>query len=149
MHIYINSPYGLVDKYDLFITSKVKILGRKITLTMTNASTCQNIKKESVNLLKRQNWLQEKLESIGATPIVKRQPPKVSSVARSCKMEGQINLRRIYIDNIKLSEQMIDAGLGHFLKNLNGSSNNTPSELPNKRFEFDESIYNSVASSVL
>lgn len=140
----VEGPNGPVDRYDLFIDGKVKIFGRTISISTTCASNCHWIYNEGQKLLKKQSWLQSKIESIGAVPVVKRPPPKVAQGFRAAKSEGQTNLRRIVSENIKLGEQMVDLGLGHFLM-----QKPIVTILPKDKLSvpLNTSIYNSVASS--
>ena len=112
----VEGQYGPIERCDLFMDSKVRIFGRALTVTSTAASTCHWIYNEGVQLKKRQDWLQQKIESGGAVPVVKRLPPVAIKGSRPIKSEGQTNLRRLHVENIKLSEQLIKLGLGHFLK---------------------------------
>lgn len=140
----VEGPNGPVDRYDLFIDGKVKIFGRTVSISTTCASNCHWIYNEGQKLLKKQSWLQSKIESIGAVSVVKRPPPKVAQGFRAAKSEGQTNLRRIVSENIKLGEQMIDLGLGHFLK-----QKPIVTILPKDKLSvpLNTSIYNSVSSS--
>ena len=113
----IEGHYGPVERCDLFMDSKVKVFGRTLTITSTAASICHWIHDEGVRLKKRQDWLQQKVESVGAVPVVRRLPPIAVKGSRPIKSEGQTNLRRLHVENVKLSEQLIRLGLGHFLKN--------------------------------
>lgn len=109
---------GPVERYDLFVGARIKVFGRSLTITSTTASNCAWIEAEGAKLYKRQDWLREKIESVGAVPIV-RKPivAAIKNVTRSAKPAGQVNLRKIYDENAQLCEQLLQLGLGHFLSN--------------------------------
>lgn len=107
----LDGPHGPLDRYDLFVGAKIQIFGRHLTIAATNASTCQWIDEEGRRLLKRQDWLQSKIESVGAVPVVRRPTPTgIKGNFGKKANSGNADLRRISNDNKKLGEQL--AGLG-------------------------------------
>ena len=65
--------------------------------------------------MKQQNWLQERVESVGKVPVVRRPPPvgPLQFSGRSSKPAGSDNLRMIFMENAKLHEQLATLGMGH------------------------------------
>jgi len=109
---------GPVERYDLFVGARLKVFGRFLTITSTTASNCAWIEAEGAKMLKRQDWLREKIESVGAVPIV-RKPiiAAIKNVTRSAKPAGHLNLRKIYDENAQLQQQLFTLGLGHLIQN--------------------------------
>lgn len=107
----LDGPHGPLDRYDLFVGAKIHVFGRHLTIAATSASTCQWIDEEGKRLLKRQDWLQSKIESVGAVPVVRRPTPTgIKGHFGKKANSGNADLRRISNDNKKLGEQL--AGLG-------------------------------------
>lgn len=73
----LEGPYGPIDRYDLFIGAKIKIFGRHLTISSANASVCHWIDQQGRKLEKKITWIQEKIEKVGAVPIIRREAPKV------------------------------------------------------------------------
>jgi hypothetical protein len=105
-------PYGPIDRYDLFVGAKVTVFGRHMSIASCSASTCRWIEEEGRRLAQQQEWLQQRIESVGAVPLVQRAPPvgPNSAQGRSGKPAGSDDLRRRANENAKLAEQL--AGLG-------------------------------------
>ena len=104
--------HGPLDRYDFFVGAKVRIFGRHLTISSTNASTCQWIDDEGKRLLKKQDWLQSRIESVGAVPAVRRNEP----IGIKCNFtrkgnSGNADLRRIHSENTKLLEQLASLGM--------------------------------------
>lgn len=114
---YLESMYGPVDRYDLFLGGHVKLFGRKLTIFSANGEACEWIDNEGSEMKKYIEWLQNKIEGVGVIPVVKKCPPiPIRHVNRSCEASGRINLRKLQIEVAKLREQMCDLGLAHALK---------------------------------
>jgi hypothetical protein len=108
----LEGPYGPVDRYDLFVGAKIRVFGRHLTISATSASTCQWIDEEGKRLMKKQDWLQSKIESVGSTPVVRRNP----RIGEKCDFmkkanSGNADLRRIGNENTKLQEQLAQLGM--------------------------------------
>jgi len=113
----LEGPYGPVERWDLFIGAKVRIFGRHLTITSANASVCHWNDVQAKKLLKKQEWLRQKIESVGAVPIVRRQVPVcIKNIVRASKAEGRSDLRRIFNENAKLYEQLAKLGLSYTLE---------------------------------
>jgi hypothetical protein len=108
-------PYGPVDRCDLFVGAKVTVFGRHLSIASTGASTCRWIEEEGLRLSKQQEWLQQRVESVGAVPCVQREPPKgpLQHQGRSGKPAGSDNLRMLTVNNAKLAEQLAQLGMAH------------------------------------
>jgi hypothetical protein len=109
----LQGNHGPIERYDLFVGAKVRVFGRHLTISSTNASTCQWIDEEGKRLLKRQDWLQSKIEAVGGVPVVRRNEP----IGVKCNFtkkanSGNADLRRIFTENTKLMEQFSALGLG-------------------------------------
>lgn len=112
----LESPYGPVDRYDLFLGSQIKVFGRHMSISSTSGSTCEWIEKEGARLRKRISDLQQRLESLGAVPCVMRAPPEViRNMSRRATKPGSVNLRRLKIEMLKLQEQLVDLGVAHMI----------------------------------
>ena len=61
----IDGPYGPLDETDLFIGAKIKIFDRHLSITSSNSHVCLMIDKRAEALIKRRNWLQQKIEVFG------------------------------------------------------------------------------------
>ena len=111
----LDGPYGPLDKLDLFVGAKIKIFGRHLSINSTGASTTHWIEEEGKRLMKQQNWLQERVESVGRMPVVRRPPPSgpLAFSGRSNKPAGGDNLRMITVNNAKILEQLSTLGMGH------------------------------------
>ena len=112
---HLQGIYGPIERIDLFVGSKVCIFGRHMTICSASASTCHWIEEEGKRLMKQQNWLQERVESVGGMPCVRRPPPQgpLQHSGRSSKPAGSDNLRQIHTNNAKLGEQLATLGMGH------------------------------------
>ena len=121
----LDGPYGPVGRHDLFIGSRVKLLGRTLTISYANPLACQWIDKEYNKLVNMQNFLRSKIENIGAIPIVKRaywEPLQV--VPRGSKgIGGRCDLRKLLNENKKLGEQLAALGLGDCIREATKMSN--------------------------
>lgn len=118
----LEGHYGPMEKIDLFVGAKIKIFGRHLSINSTGASTTHWIEEEGKRLMKQQNWLQERVESVGKVPVVRRPPPvgPLSFSGRSNKPAGGDNLRMITVNNGKLLEQLATLGMGHCGDSLPG-----------------------------
>lgn len=108
----LEGSHGPIERYDLFVGAKIRVFGRHLTISATNASTCQWIDEEGKRLLKKQEWLQSKIESVGAVPVVRRSAP----IGIKCHFgkkanSGNADLRRISTENKKLCEQLSVLGM--------------------------------------
>jgi hypothetical protein len=113
----LDGPYGPIELYDLYVGSTIKIFGRHLTISGANSKVIQWIEKEHKKLLKQQVFYQKKIESIGETPIIKRQGYKdtILHITRPMNVPGHYNLRKLTIDNNKLGEQLAHLGLANQL----------------------------------
>ena len=111
----LEGHYGPIERIDLFIGAKIKVFGRHLSINSTGASATQWIEEEGKRLSKQQNWLQERVESVGKVPVVRRPPPvgPLQFSGRSNKPAGSDNLRMLTMENAKLSEQLATLGLSH------------------------------------
>jgi hypothetical protein len=109
----LTGPYGPLDRYDLFVGSKVTVFGRHMSIASCSASACRWIEDEAVRLSKQQEWLQQRVESVGAVPVVQRAPPEgpLQHQGRSSKPAGSDNLRMKAVNNAKLAEQLANLGM--------------------------------------
>lgn len=113
----LEGPYGPIERWDLFIGAKVRIFGRHLTITSANATVCHWNDVQAKKLQKKQEWLRQKIESVGAVPIVRRQVPVcIKHIVRASKAEGRSDLRRLYNENAKLYEQLAKLGLSYTLE---------------------------------
>jgi len=113
----LDGKYGPVDKYDLFIGSKITLFGRHLSISSTNCDICRLIDNTESKLKKKRAYLQEKIETLGVTPVVRRATQeRVRNITRSSSKTGHGNLRQLRNEILKLSEQMGDLGLAHLLK---------------------------------
>lgn len=113
----LDGPYGPVDLDDLFLGAQLVVFGRHLSVTSAGADRCMGIDARAETLLKRRKWLQEKIETVGATPVIKRDPPaSIRNIVRQSNHSGRSNLRKMVQDNLKLQDQLVDLGLAHFLK---------------------------------
>ena len=94
----------------------MRIFGRHLTITSADASVCRWIEKKGEKLTKKVAWLQEKIEKVGAVPIIRREAPVMTrNIVRATNSAGHQNLRKLKNDIGKLSEQLVDLGLSHLL----------------------------------
>jgi hypothetical protein len=115
----LEGPYGPVDKYDLYIGGVVKVFGRHLTIASANASICHGIELRARKMKKQMAFMQERIENLGAVPIIRREPPTVMRhIQRSAKAEGHVDTRKLLIDVTKLAEQLCDLGLTHVVKEM-------------------------------
>ena len=113
---FLNGPYGPVERCDLFIGAQLTLFGRRLSISSANASVCLAIDQEAKKLKFRRAWLQQKIECIGAIPVVRRDPPTVTRhILRESKGAGRANLRQLLVEITKLEEQLAELGLTHFL----------------------------------
>jgi len=109
----LEGTHGPIERYDLFVGAKIRVFGRHLTISSTSASTCQWIDEEGKRLQKRQDWLQSKIESVGAVPVVRRNEP----IGVKCNFtkkanSGNADLRRLHGENAKLAAQLAELGMG-------------------------------------
>jgi hypothetical protein len=113
----IDGIYGPVDEYDLFIGSKIVFFGRHLSISSTNSDICRMIDNVEKKLKKKRAYLQDKIEMVGAIPIVKRATQdRIRNITRSTSKTGHGNLRQLRNECLKLSEQMGEVGLTHLIK---------------------------------
>jgi hypothetical protein len=112
---HLEGLYGPIERIDLFVGAKLNIFGRKMSINSCGASTCKWIEDEGQRLKKQQNWLQERVESVGKVPVVRRPPPKgpLQNSGRGGRPAGSDDLRRMTTENSKLLEQLAKIGMGH------------------------------------
>lgn len=112
----LQGAHGPVGRYDLFVGARVKLFGRQLTISSCNATVCHAIEMEGKRLMKKQAWLQTRIESLGGTPVVRRTNDAggtvIRNIQRSSKSYGSTNLRRLHRENCRLKEQMAGMGLG-------------------------------------
>ena len=121
----LEGPYGPVNEYDLFVGAKIRVFGRHLTITSANASVCHDIEVKAQKLKKRISFMQNRIENVGAVPILQREAPvQMRHVTRGAKAEGHANLRKLYIDVSKLTEQMYDLGLSDVVKAMTMNQSN-------------------------
>ena len=112
----LEGPYGPIDRNDLFVGGKIQLFGRSLTISAANASVCHWIDVEGKRLQNMIKWLQTKIETVGAVPIIRREAPTMTSnIQRSSKAEGHQNLRKLKAEIAKLGEQLAYLGLSHLL----------------------------------
>lgn len=111
----LEGHYGPIERIDLFVGAKIKVFGRHLSINSTGATATRWIEDEGRRLMKQQNWLQERVESVGKVPVVRRPPPvgPLQFSGRSSKPAGSDNLRMIFMENAKLHEQLATLGMGH------------------------------------
>lgn len=63
---HLEGPYGVLDRLDMFIGAKINLFGRHLTISSASASLCHEIELEGKRLLKRQDFLRSKIESVAA-----------------------------------------------------------------------------------
>ena len=125
----LEGPYGSIERWDLFIGAKVRIFGRHLSITSANASVCHWNDVQAKKLMKKQEWLRQKIESVGAVPIVRRQVPVcIKNIVRASKAEGRTDLRRLFNENAKLYEQLTKLGLAYTLENISGKNSSIITE---------------------
>ena len=94
----------------------MKLFGRHLTISSANTSTCHWIENEGKKLEKKIKWLQEKIETLGTTPVIKRiTPGVVRDISRSANAAGHTNLRKLKVNVSKLGNQLAELGLSHYL----------------------------------
>ena len=126
----LEGPHGPCNRYDLFIGSRIKLFGRTLTISSASTVACHWIDREYAKLLKQQDYLITKVESVGSKPIVMRpQNQPMLNITRDEKGGGgRCDLRKVVNENARLGEQLSSLGLGHFvamsknLSNLNSTS---------------------------
>mmetsp|Transcript_10870 Transcript_10870/g.16555 ORF Transcript_10870/g.16555 Transcript_10870/m.16555 type:complete len:242 (+) Transcript_10870:62-787(+) len=115
----IDGPYGPLDEDDLFLGAKVKVFDRHLTISTANAHICHMIDRKEKLLKKRRAWLQEKIETIGAIPVVKRNVQSaIKHISRADQKPGTANLRRLQNEISRLTEQMGELGLSHMISRM-------------------------------
>jgi len=87
---FLSGPYGPVERCDLFIGAQLTLFGRRLSISSANASVCLSIDHDAKKLKFRRAWLQQKIECIGAIPVVRRDPPSVTRhILRESKGAGR------------------------------------------------------------
>lgn len=107
---WLNESGFPITRYDLFIGNKVPLFGTNIGITGASSSVCEEIESAFNTLIAKQNWLIEKIKVSGNSVL----KSLTSNYARSNSV-GSVNLPQIVDDNLKLSEQLIDIGMGHLV----------------------------------
>lgn len=124
VYSYIEGPYGPVTRHDLFVGATVRLFGRNITIKSCTSTAGDWIIKTGAEMRQRIEWLQSKIENVGANPIIRRNAPSViRDVVREVKL-GRDDLRRLQRQIDRLGEQLVDLGLSHLLE---------PSTVPGRR----------------
>lgn len=135
----LEGPYGPIERWDLFIGAKVRIFGRHLSITSANASVCHWNDVQAKKLMKKQEWLRQKIESVGAVPVVRRQVPvSIKNIVRASKAEGRTDLRRLFNENTKLYEQLTKLGLAGTITEKTLEKNSIATE----KYEFNQSLVN-------
>lgn len=112
----LEGPFGPADRNDLFIGGKVKLFGRSLTISTANASVCHLIDIEGKRLQNMIKWLQTKIETVGAVPVIRREVPTMTRhIQRNSKAEGHQNLRKLKTKIARLGEQLAHLGLSYLL----------------------------------
>ena len=113
----LDGPYGPINRHDLFVGSRVKLLGRTLTISSASTLAMRWIDKEYQKLLRQQEFLVAKVESVGAKSCVRRQMPEVVlEITRDIKgTGGRCDLRKVVNENARLGEQLAGLGLGHVI----------------------------------
>ena len=113
----LEGPHGPCNRYDLFIGSRIKLFGRTLTISSASTVACQWIDREYAKLLKQQDYLISKVESVGSKPVVRRpQNQPMLNITRDEKGGGgRCDLRKVVNENARLGEQLASLGLGHFV----------------------------------
>jgi len=113
---YLEGDYGPVDRFDLYLGARVKLFGRSLSITSASPQVIEWIDNEAKIMENKRAWLQEKIESLGAVPVVRRKPPQiVRNILRGVITGGRANLRALRSDIFKLEDQMVNLGLQHLL----------------------------------
>jgi hypothetical protein len=108
----LEGPHGPINEYDLFVGAKVKVFGRMMSITSASASTCMWIESEKEKMVKLQDMLQMTIEKVGAVPVVRRRMPmNANGIGRRTVPMGSSNLRRLFMENARLGEQIANLGL--------------------------------------
>lgn len=111
----VESKYGLADRNDFFIGSKIIVFGRHLTICSCPFEVCREIEVIGKSLRERQAWLRSKIESVGAVPMVPDKSTNRASTQLRYTNTGKSDLRRLTIDNNRLIEQMCSVGLAHLV----------------------------------
>lgn len=113
----MDGKYGPIDKYDLFIGSKITFFGRHLSISSTTSDICRVIDKTEKKMKAKRAYLQDKIEMIGANPVVRRDSQdRIRNITRSTSKTGHGNLRQLKNECLKLAEQMGELGLTHLIK---------------------------------
>lgn len=113
----LDGKYGPLDKYDLYIGSQITLFGRHLSISSTNCDICRMIDTTENKMKKKRAYLQDKIEMVGAIPIVKRaSQDRIRDITRSSSKTGHGNLRQLRNEILKLSEQMGSLGISHLVK---------------------------------
>lgn len=108
----LKGPYGCLEMHDLFVGAKINLFGRHLTISACNSAASKWIDKERKRLEKQQEEFRRKIESIGATPVVKkREAQTIRHITRDAKTVAQANLRLLLKENARLGEQVASLGL--------------------------------------
>jgi hypothetical protein len=113
----IEGRYGPITRHDLFLGARIKLFGRSLTINAVAGDACSWIDHEAVLLRRQREFLQDKIISVGAMPVVKRDSPQqLSSIGR--EVAGSVNLRRLFNEVMQLREQLSDLGLSHLAASM-------------------------------
>lgn len=145
-HYDLEGPYGRVSRHDLVIGSRIKLMGRTITVTHATSAAVRWIDKELQKLCRQQDFLHSKIKSVGKIAVVKTTHwEPLFDIKRQHKgTRGKVDLRKLLVENNQLCAQLESLGLGHFAvvsKSLSSStatysgsnSNSITSTLRNKK----------------
>lgn len=126
----LEGSYGPINRLDLYIGGRLKLFGRHMTICSANSTVCKEIDTEGKKLFKKQTWLQERIEAQGSKPVVSKPfLPVVRNIARQSGLPhktttegGYMNLRKLYNDNMLLSEQIQKLGLTSVLRDYDNKN---------------------------
>eukprot|EP01038_Epipyxis_sp_PR26KG_P006263 gene6263-8624_t len=105
----LKGPYGAITKHDLFIGAKLKIFGRNISICAMNRKAQAWVEKEIKKLEKKKLLFQNKIESVGLNPVIRKREVEVTrNITREQK---PVDLRKLLNDIAKLGDQLLSLGL--------------------------------------
>ena len=109
------TKYGMADRDDFFIGSKIIVFGRHLTICSCPFEICREIEERGDKLREKQAWLQSKIESVLAVPVVPRKEMDGSRLKMRHTFTGKSNLRQLVRENNRLIEQLFSLGLSHLV----------------------------------
>ena len=111
----ILTKYGVADRDDFFVGSKIIVFGRHLTICSCPFEICREIEGRGDKLREKQAWLQSKIESVLAVPVVPRKELDYSRMKMRHTHTGKSNLRQLVRENNRLTEQLCNLGLSHLV----------------------------------